>query len=75
MQGTFISPQGVQLSYIENETGKTIQAKGVNDFFVVMTIQEDAPSPITIRGSGLTAKATIGKQTISFDGSKIVFLN
>ena len=72
MQGTFISPQGVQLSYIE-ETGK-IQAKGINDFFVVMTIQEDAPSPITVRGSGLTAKATIGKQTISFDGSKIVFL-
>lgn len=70
MQGTFISPQGVQLSY--NETGQTIQAQGINDFFVVMTIQEDEPSPINIKGSGLTTSATIGEQTISFDGSKIV---
>ena len=72
MQGTFISPQGVQLTYVENEAGQTIQAKGINNFFVVMTIQEDEPSPITVRGSGLTAEATIGEQTVSFDGSKIV---
>ena len=75
MQGTFISPQGVRLAYVENETGNTIQAQGINDFFVVMTIQEDTPSLIKIQGSGLTAKATIGEQTISFDGSKIVLAN
>ena len=72
MEGTFISPVGVQLSYVPSETGNQIQARGINDFFVVMTVQKDSPLPVTIQGSGLNARATIGKQTISFDGSKIV---
>lgn len=72
MKGTFISPQGVQLSSVPSATGHKIQAQGINDFFVVMTVQQGSPPPITIEGSGLTAKAKIGEQTISFDGSNIV---
>ena len=42
MQGTFISPQGVQISYAKTETGGVIRAVGINDFFVVMTVQQGA---------------------------------
>jgi hypothetical protein len=75
MEGTFISPQGVQIAYVPSPEGNQIQARGVNDFFVVMTIQQDTPKPLTIQGNGLTAQVTVGKQTIRFDGSKIIFSN
>ncbi len=72
MKGTFISPQGVQISYSETETGGLISAVGVNDFFVVMTVQQDTVSSISIEGTGLNAIATVGNQKITFDGSKII---
>ena len=72
MRGTFISPQGVQLSYVSDNTGDKIQAQGINNFFVIMTIQQGSVKPVTIEGTGLDAIVNIGKQTIRFDGSKIV---
>lgn len=72
MKGTFISPQGVQLSYVSSSEGDKIQAQGINNFFVIMTIQQGFPPPITFKGNGLNAQVNIGNQTISFDGSKIV---
>ncbi|WP_222426969.1 hypothetical protein [Hyella patelloides] len=75
MQGTFISPQGVQLTYVTSAEGNKIQAEGTNDFFVVMTIQQDSPPPITVEGNGLNAKVIIGKQIIRFNGSNIVLEN
>lgn len=73
MQGTFISPQGVQLNVVSDTEGRQIlQAQGINNFFVVMTLQQSAPPPVIIERNGLDAKVTVGKQTIRFDGSKIV---
>ena len=72
LKGTFISPQGVQLSYSKTETGGLISAVGVNNFFVVMTVQKDTIPPISIEGNSLNAIATVGNQKISFDGSKII---
>jgi hypothetical protein len=73
MEGTFISPQGVELTTVSNGEGKqTLQARGINNFFVVMRIQQGSPLPLIIKGNGLNAKVTIGKQTIRFNGSKIV---
>ncbi|HHP7230420.1 MAG TPA: hypothetical protein ACFCUY_06130 [Xenococcaceae cyanobacterium] len=72
MRGTFISPQGVQLSYKTTETGGVIRAVGINDFFVVLTVQSAAIPQVLIEGSGLDAVAQVGKQKIAFDGSKII---
>ncbi len=49
-----------------------IKVAGTKNFFLVATIQRgDAPTP-KIDGKGLDAKVTIGKQTVRFDGEKIV---
>jgi hypothetical protein len=45
----------------------------VNESFVVFTIQNGAPPPIKVEGTGLNAKVTVGGQTVSFDGEKIIF--
>ncbi len=74
MQGTFISPQGVKISYSKTETGGVIRAVGINDFFVVMTVQQGAIPQISIEGSGLDAVVTIRNQKITFDSKKIVLV-
>ena len=73
LRGTFISPQGVQLSYQVTETGGVIHAKGVNNFFVVMTVQHDQPPKIAIEGNGLTARVTVGGRIITFVENRIMF--
>ena len=72
LKGTFISPEGVQLSYRDTELGKVIQATGVNNFFVVMTVQQDRPPKVVVKGSGITAKVLVGKQTITFAENRII---
>ena len=42
------------------------------DFFVVMTLQKGAAPAVQADGAGLTAKVTVGRQTVAFDGTKIV---
>jgi len=42
-------------------------------FFVVATIQRGEPPTVKVKGSGLEAVVTVGKQTVRFDGEKIVF--
>ncbi len=72
MKGTFISPGGVELSYTTTETGGLIRAEGINDFFVIMTVQQGAIPQVSIEGSGLGATVKVGNQRIAFDGSKII---
>ena len=43
------------------------------EFFVVCTVQKGKAPTVTVEGSGLDAKIMVGKQTVSFDGEKIVF--
>ena len=73
LRGTFISPVGVQLSYRDTEQGGVIQAVGINNFFVVMTVQQELPPQVTVEGSGITAKVTVGKQIIIFAENRIMF--
>jgi hypothetical protein len=42
------------------------------EYFIVFTIQNGAPPPMKADGAGLKARVTIGGQTVSFDGEKIV---
>ena len=50
----------------------TGQATGGDSFFVVMTLQRGEPPNVKVEGTGLNAKVTIGEQTITFDGEKII---
>lgn len=71
LQGTFISPKGMQLSYQETEQGGVIQATGVNEFFVVMTVQPNQPPKVLIEGSGIAATVKVGKQIITFTENRL----
>jgi len=54
-----------------------IYASGANpgdgQFFVIATIKQGTPPVVKVDGSGLEAVVTVGKQTVCFDGEKIVF--
>ena len=46
------------------------------DFLVAMTLQEGAAAPeVKVAGTGLDASVTVGRQTVRFDGQKVVFGN
>jgi hypothetical protein len=49
-----------------------VRATGGDEFFVVMTVQRGTPPAVESKGVGLMATATVGKQTIRFDGKSIV---
>lgn len=66
MQGTFVTPDSVEITYVPTENGNRIEATGRGDFFVVMTVQSGKPPELTIDGQGLNAKVKIGRQVISY---------
>jgi hypothetical protein len=72
MQGTFITPKSVQLSWQKTATGNQILAKGGDDFFVVMTVQNGKAPAVKVSGTGLDARVQVGKQGITFEKDKIV---
>jgi hypothetical protein len=51
---------------------RRVKATGGDEFFVVMTVQRDAPPAVEISGAGLRTTAIVGKQTVRFDGKNIV---
>ena len=71
IKGTFIVPESVKITTEKTEEGTKIMAKGGQEFFVIMTVQKKSPPSLTIRGSGMVSKVTIGEQNISFDQDRI----
>ncbi|MFP4105826.1 MAG: hypothetical protein ACLFVU_06995 [Phycisphaerae bacterium] len=45
---------------------------GDGEYFVVFTVQKKNPPAVKVKGSGLDARATVGNQSVRFDGKKIV---
>jgi hypothetical protein len=65
------------LSGVADVNADVVVASGQNpvdgDFFVVLSVRDQGPAPaVNVTGAGLNATATIGEQTIRFDGTKIV---
>jgi hypothetical protein len=55
------------------EFRRTVIDIPAKDFvFVVMTIQQDDGSAAVVQGAGAQAQVSIGKQTVRFDGEKLV---
>ncbi|NES86066.1 MAG: hypothetical protein F6K10_34415 [Moorea sp. SIO2B7] len=75
MQGTFVTPNKVKISFEGGENGGVIRATGGNPFFVVMTVQKGLAPEVQISGSGLNAQVKVGGQSISFGDDKIVLVN
>ena len=73
LQGVFVTPESVSLTYEETENGGKIQATGGNTFFVVMTVQDADAPPIRVEGQGLDAVVRVGEQTIQFVGDRLHF--
>ena len=62
---TFVAPKTPIL------TG-AIKATGGDDYFAVITVQNGAAPVVKVEGEGLSAKVTVGTQTVTFDGARIV---
>jgi hypothetical protein len=66
MQGTFLAPAAVQLSWQPTAGGGQILARGGKEFFAVMTVQPGPPPPVQVSGMGLGAEVRVGRQRIAF---------
>ncbi len=64
--------QGFKAS-VARTTSRAVFVESDGSFFVVMTLQKGDAPEVTVTGSGLDAKVTVGGQTVRFDGTKIVF--
>ena len=88
LKGTVVSPAGAQLEHKAEriEIGEArhgfhgdvnrILVRGADpkagDFLIVLTVQrKDAPA-VTAEGKGLDATVKVGRQTLRFDGQKII---
>jgi hypothetical protein len=88
LRATFVSPKNPQLAHakgrmkahplsgVDDADVNAVHVTGVGptagDFFVVLTLQKDAAPEVKVDGEGLEAKATVGAQTVRFEGRKIV---
>jgi hypothetical protein len=83
MKGTFVSPANVKVEATSEEIVHLgarlfdkkldrIKARGDGSFLVVITIQRGNGPVVKVAGNGLDAQATVGNQTVKFDGTKIV---
>lgn len=52
--------------------GGILLASGGQEFFTIFSVAPGKQPEVKITGQGLTARVTIGGQTISFDGKRIV---
>jgi hypothetical protein len=87
MRATFVAPAKPRMELAEKaqyrdmpkggvrrDSSKAIFAEGGDAFFVVLTFQKGpAPKVQMLGGQDLDAKVRVGRQTVSFDGEKIVF--
>lgn len=71
LNGRFILPEAVKLTYETTETGGKIQASGYNQFFVVMTVQKGNAPPIKVEGRGLNSVVRVGEQRVQFQGDRL----
>jgi hypothetical protein len=74
LAGTFVPCPGSRIEIPDGNprAPEWLKITGADDYFFVLTIQEGAAPEVQIVGAGLDAKLTVGGQTISFDGEKIV---
>ncbi len=73
LQGIFVTPEEVNISYQKNEQGGKIIANGGEQFFVVMTIQKGKAPALKIYGnSSLDARVDVGGQTLRFINNRLV---
>ena len=66
-----------EINFSQNHIGRTftfdcIQLHGRGQFLVVMTVQRADPPKVTATGAGLDAIIRVGKQTVRFDGSRLL---
>ncbi len=86
MRATFVAPRNPPVVYADDAmkegggakhgfwgTLHRIKAEGDGSFFVVVTFQRGKAPPVTVEGEGLDAVITVGKQTVRFDGTKVIF--
>ena len=73
LSGIFIAPEAVELSQETQGKITKLSAQGKGDFFMVMSVQENAMPRWEISGSGLSAQVRLGQQTISFDDNHLIF--
>ena len=72
MREIFVAPGEVKIEVEETYRGRKILARGGENFFVVMTVQNGIVPNFEISGSGLDAQVRVGKRMILFRENKII---
>ena len=72
LRGTFVAPDDVRLATADMRTKVLGVSEGGSVFLVVMTVQKGDPPEVKADGTGLAARARVGRRTIRFDGERIV---
>lgn len=73
LQGTFVAPKVVKIAVSKTASDQRIEATGDGDFLVIMTVQNGAPPKVKKKGSGLESTLKVGKQSIYYNGEKVIF--
>ncbi|MHC5058450.1 MAG: hypothetical protein ACYTKD_27655, partial [Planctomycetota bacterium] len=86
LKATFVAPRELALDFVEQwalvinfksnvsrVASKALLAEGRDSFPAVATLQKGAPPVVRVAGDGLDATVTVGRRTVRFDGTKIVF--
>ena len=71
-------PAGDNITKPESVPLRAIHATHAQDdkqghFLVVLTLQRNQPPAVTAQGQGLKARIQVGKQTVRFDGTSVIF--
>ena len=72
MRATFVTPAEVKVDVEETQRGRKILVSGGENFFVVMTVQNDVIPDLEILGSGLNAEVKVGERIILFSEDRVV---
>ncbi len=86
LRATFLAPARPDIRFEERaeyvrgykysltrSSSKAVFATGGDEFFVVVTVQRGDPPEVRADRRGLGATVRVGRQTVRFDGGKVVF--
>jgi hypothetical protein len=57
----------------KNRNIPAVLGEGVDNFYVIITLQRGAAPEVKIDGEGLAARITVGERTVTFDGAEVTF--
>lgn len=71
LRARFLVPEAPRLRIVEGDETHTIEARGGDDFFVVMTVQRGAAPRAAVEGEGFDAQVTLGACRVRIEDRRL----